>query len=538
MSLILTFSLSLFLSIVLVPFFIRHAARLGLVDVPDGTRKIHQTVIPRCGGIAIALATLLPAVVFAPTLGAHLSFVAGALIIVAFGILDDKYDLDFRWKFLGQILAVIVVLIWLPELVKLPFFLDPDNWKWLGYVGIFVFILGATNAVNLSDGLDGLAGGAILLSLAVLAFLAWQIELVSISLIAVALIGALLGFLRYNTHPAIVFMGDTGSQFIGFTAALLSILLTQHTESAYSALLPLLIIGLPLIDTATVMAIRISQGKSPFAPDKNHIHHRLMRLGFLHNEAVAIIYIVQILFMLLTYVLCYSSDIKILVVYFIYAGIIISLLFGLEHLGWQFRKKASNNALIERRNAILRRFGFLHAWGPYLVLVTLTAFWFTLVFTKKLSIGPIPWIAIGILVGVFIFKIFRPGPSNFVVRVLSYSACILTFYPHLIDPELALPNHLGNFFTITIGSILALSIMVTRRESFRLDNQDILMLVLLFGASTLPLATNINFAMADMMVRLVIVLYAIEFILHSMQKKIIFLQSAGISVLFALAINL
>lgn len=536
MSLTLAFSISLFLSIALVPFFIRHSAWLGLVDIPDGIRKIHKQAIPRCGGLAIALAALLPSLYFAVSLPLQIGLLSGAMVIVFFGFLDDKYDLDFRWKFVGQILAAMLFINTLPELTRLPFFLSLDHWSWLGYVGVFVFILGATNAVNLSDGLDGLAGGTILLSLALLAYLAYLSEVNQVALVAIALIGALLGFLRYNTHPATVFMGDAGSQFIGFTAAALSILLTQDSNCAISPVLPLLIVGLPLIDTAMVMTIRMREGRSPFSADKNHIHHQLMRFGFHHYEAVAIIYLVQVVFVSLAFSLRYSSDGQILVIYLVYAGLLVGTLFGLRRLGWVLSRERGK--FIERRNPILRRLGFLHDYGPYALLAILAGFWLTLLLTNAPRDTTLPWLAVVLLLVAFVVNLIKPSQFMLITRLVSYSVCVLTLYPHWIQPSPSFPDALADGFVVAIGLLLALTITVTRRENFRLDNQDILMLVLLLAASLMPVAQDSGLATGDMMVRLVVMLYAVEFLLNSLAKRASILYALCVMTLFALALNL
>lgn len=534
MSLTLAFSIALFLSIALVPFFIRHSAWLGLVDIPDGIRKIHTQAIPRCGGLAIALAALLPSLYFA-ALPLQIGFLSAAMVIVFFGFLDDKYDLDFRWKFAGQILSAVLFVNTLPEITRLPFFLSPADWSWLGYAGIFVFVLGATNAVNLSDGLDGLAGGTILLSLSLLAYLAYLAQVNQVALVAIALIGALLGFLRYNTHPATVFMGDAGSQFIGFTTAALSILLTQDSNCAISPVLPLLILGLPLIDTAMVMTIRIKQGRSPFSPDKNHIHHQLMRFGFHHYEAVAIIYLIQAVFVFLAFSLRFSSDSKILVIYLGYAGLLVTLLMGLHRSGWTVQREGQP---FESRNPLLRHFGFLHAYGPYMVLVALVGFWWTLLLTDHMVDATLPWLAVALLAVAFSVNLIKPNQSLLITRVVSYGVCVLTLYPHWVALSPTFPDALANGFSIAIGVALTFSIVVSRRENFRLDNQDLLMLALLLAASLIPATKDSGFATGDMVVHLVVMLYAVEFILNSLAKRAFVLYSVCTLVLFAMALNL
>ena len=169
-------------------------------------------------------------------------------------------------------------------------------------------LIGITNAVNLADGLDGLAGGITLLSLGIIGILAYPTGDANVPLAAIAVIGSIVGFLRFNTYPARIFMGDGGSQFLGFSAGVLVVMLTQTSNSALSPALPLLILGLPIVDTGIVMAQRIREGRSPFSPDKNHIHHRLLALGLHHYEAVFVIYALQTLLVATAYFVRYESD--------------------------------------------------------------------------------------------------------------------------------------------------------------------------------------------------------------------------------------
>ena len=208
-------------------------------------------------------------------------FLCGIAVILLFGVWDDIRGLDYRLKFLGQITAVLIVVLYggvvirfvplsglepLPDYVAIPF-------------TVFALI-GITNAVNLADGLDGLAGGITLLSLGMIGILAYPTGDTNVPLAAIAVIGSIVGFLRFNTYPARIFMGDGGSQFLGFSAGVLVVMLTQESNTALSPALTLMILGLPILDTGMVMAQRLHEGRSPFLPDKNHIHHKLLALGF------------------------------------------------------------------------------------------------------------------------------------------------------------------------------------------------------------------------------------------------------------------
>lgn len=285
---------SVFITIVLIPIFSRLAIRFGAVDLPE-PRKIHTRPVPRIGGAAIALGVYIPVLFWATADNFVNAYLAGGGILIAFGLVDDLKGLNYKWKFLGQLLAALVIVFYggiritslgslLPEDVQLA--------EWFAVALTLVVIVGVTNAINLADGLDGLAGGISLLGFCSIAYFAYLVEGDAVFLLSLALAGAIFGFLRFNTYPASVFMGDTGSQLLGFSAIAFAVKITQE-HASLSPILPLIILGFPILDTLTVMVERLRHGRSPFSPDKNHFHHRLISLGFYHAEAVFIIYLIQ-----------------------------------------------------------------------------------------------------------------------------------------------------------------------------------------------------------------------------------------------------
>lgn len=285
---------SVFITIVLIPIFSRLAIRFGAVDLPE-PRKIHTRPVPRIGGAAIALGVYIPVLFWATADNFVNAYLAGGGILIAFGLVDDLKGLNYKWKFLGQLLAALVIVFYggiritslgslLPEDVQLA--------EWFAVALTLVVIVGVTNAINLADGLDGLAGGISLLGFCSIAYFAYLVDADAVFLLSLALAGAIFGFLRFNTYPASVFMGDTGSQLLGFSAIAFAVKITQE-HTSLSPVLPLIILGFPILDTLTVMVERLRHGRSPFSPDKNHFHHRLISLGFYHAEAVFIIYLIQ-----------------------------------------------------------------------------------------------------------------------------------------------------------------------------------------------------------------------------------------------------
>ena len=193
---------------------------------------------------------------------------------------------------------------------------------WIAIALTIVLIVGVTNAINLADGLDGLAGGICLLSFCCIGYLAFLGENTVITLISLSLIGAIFGFLRFNTYPASLFMGDTGSQFLGFSLVTVSVALTQET-TALSPVLPIIICGLPVLDTTMVIVNRLLGGRSPFMPDKKHFHHRLMNLGFFHSEAVFVIYVIQAFFVVSAFIFRFYSEWLLLIGYGLFAALVV-----------------------------------------------------------------------------------------------------------------------------------------------------------------------------------------------------------------------
>ncbi len=304
-----TLLLSVLITIALIPVLRALAGRMHLVDNP-GERKVHAHPIPRIGGIAMAIGAFVPVLYWNHDDAFVRAYLAGAAILVAFGIVDDCRDLRARWKLLGQLAAALVVIFVGGIKIRTLGALLPDGFVlpfWISIPLTVVAIVGVTNAINLADGLDGLAGGICLLIFCCIGYLAWLEEDIAIGLVALALAGSIYGFLRFNTHPATVFMGDTGSQLLGFSAVTLSLGLTQG-DTALSPVLPLLLLGFPVLDTLTVMTTRVSQGRSIFSADRNHMHHNLIALGLQQGESVVVIYACQTFLVLSAFMFRFHSD--------------------------------------------------------------------------------------------------------------------------------------------------------------------------------------------------------------------------------------
>ncbi|CAG1022698.1 partial UDP-GlcNAc:undecaprenyl-phosphate/decaprenyl-phosphate GlcNAc-1-phosphate transferase, partial [Methylococcales bacterium] len=467
MELFLSFTLSTLISVLLMPVLIRSAKYLGMLDEPD-ERKVHQHAIPRCGGLGISIATLVTISVLAPFDEPFNSLLIGGSIIVFFGLLDDIFNLNYKWKFFGQFIAVIFVLYKGIYLRCLPFAGLDDASLWIAYPLSFIFVVGVTNAVNLSDGLDGLAAGIMLMTLAAIAFFAEHVGGKDLALIALALIGGILGFLRFNSHPAIVFMGDTGSQFIGFMAAFLCIYLVENVYITLNPALPLLLLGLPVLDTLMVMSQRIYHGKSPFSPDKRHIHHRLLAHGFSHAEAVSCIYALQSIFLLAAFLLRYQSDLAVVGIYGLICAAILSLFYWAQQTGWRLRAELNPR---DRRRGVLRRIGGLY-WGCrlYIEFALLLYLWvmiFAMFESFTLFSKPEPFFLMSLFLSALLVLLFKSPFLNSLIKLCVYITA--TFSGFILTPENLNFNYIEigvNGYLIALMLVIFVGIRVTRRNVF------------------------------------------------------------------------
>ncbi|WP_336770483.1 MraY family glycosyltransferase [Bacillus bombysepticus] len=289
------------LSLVLTPIVKKLAIAMGAVDKPD-PRKVHKGVMPRMGGLAIfgsfvlSYVSLLFFTDFA-FYKINMAVIFGGFIIVLTGIVDDLYQISPKKKMLGQFAAAMVVVLLdvRLEFINLPFLAEPIHFGWLSYPITIFWIIGITNAVNLIDGLDGLAAGVSAIAASSLAVISFLMGNVFIATLCIAFVGSLIGFLYYNFHPAKIFMGDAGSLFLGFFLSVVSLIGFKQVTVATFAI-PVLLLAIPISDTFYAM-VRRKINKLPIsAPDKNHLHHRLLALGFSHRKTVLTIYCMSAVF--------------------------------------------------------------------------------------------------------------------------------------------------------------------------------------------------------------------------------------------------
>jgi UDP-GlcNAc:undecaprenyl-phosphate GlcNAc-1-phosphate transferase len=302
--LIAAFLVAAIVSLLATPSIRRYVHRHRILDHPD-PRRVHDRPLPRAGGIAVVIAFVvvggslalirdsLPGVSASRPLpgGQLLGLFGGAVLATVFGALDDMLDLRARWQFLGQLVLVGVAVL---AGITVPFIgnpFGPDNIQFIAPVGIAftaVWIVGMINSLNFIDGLDGLSSGIALIAALTLGVLSLttQVNQPLVAMLCFVLAGGLLGFLRWNFHPAVIFQGSAGVMFLGYTLAVLSIL------GSAKVVVALLVLAVPIIDTFWVIVRRLSAGRSPFSPDRGHIHHLLLDLGLSHRSTVLLIYAV------------------------------------------------------------------------------------------------------------------------------------------------------------------------------------------------------------------------------------------------------
>lgn len=292
---LLSLAVAFFLSYMSVPVVRIIAFKIGAVDVPRDERRMHKVPIPRMGGLSIFFGFLVSYLCFTPAIEyKHLGILIGATVLVVTGIIDDKYAIKASVKLLLQLVAAVIpVAMGLRiEFLTNPNFLSEKAFMTLGSLSVpitIIWIIGLTNALNLIDGLDGLAGGIAAISSVCLVIVALSTGSTTTIIPLAAIAGATIGFLPYNINPAKIFMGDTGALFLGYMLATLSVDGFFKSYAAINILIPFIVLALPIFDTSFAIFRRIKHKKPIMAPDRSHLHHRLVDAGFNQREAVGIL---------------------------------------------------------------------------------------------------------------------------------------------------------------------------------------------------------------------------------------------------------
>ncbi len=281
---------------VMTPFAIWLAPRIGAMDIPKDNRRVHNKPMPRFGGIAIFAGIMVGLLVFAREDRGMVPVMVGCAMIYVLGAIDDLKNLRPLVKLLGQIFCASVSFAMGLRIPFITNYFGEGNMVFgevACYIMTVLWLIAITNAVNLIDGLDGLAAGISAISALCIGFVAFihghYVPTVGMMVIA----GAALGFLPYNFHPARIFMGDGGSQLLGFAIAAMSILGTVKSAAVVVVAIPAIVLGLPIFDTIMAIVRRVMRRQSIGTADKEHLHHRIMKAGFGQRRAVLLMYCIS-----------------------------------------------------------------------------------------------------------------------------------------------------------------------------------------------------------------------------------------------------
>jgi UDP-GlcNAc:undecaprenyl-phosphate GlcNAc-1-phosphate transferase len=523
MDLLLPLILATVLTMALIPLLERRATSMHVLDQP-GDRKVHERPVPRVGGIAMAIGAVIPLLLWLPLDRQIVALLLAALVILLFGVWDDRRNLSPGVKFIGQVIGVAIAVfagdlsihsvtltsrIELPEVVALPL--------------TFLFLLGVTNAINLADGLDGLAGGTTFLCCAAIVALSLAGDAPVITTVAVTLMGSLLGFLRYNSYPARVFMGDGGSQLLGFSVGVLTIQLTQTTALPYSAALPLLLLGLPIIDTLTVMAVRLHAGRSPFSPDRNHLHHRLLALGFDHFEAVAVIYLLQCVLFVLAWQMRFHSDAVILVAFGLVAATVVTSLWlaRRSHFKWRGAGGPRLAEVVAARVPWLKAPSHLPRWGNVIAWAALSIYFVVVAATSTVISVDVAWLALALalLLLTALLKLVPLRITGGLVHAAVFVAVAMAVYLDHVEPtKFAAFTGVKRLLFPVLALAVVMRLRFWRERRFEISTLDVLVVFLALVLPNLPglqgAPSNVGLSVA----KLVLLMYAAELLIRHSER--------------------
>ena len=516
-----TMFLSMFITISITPFFKWYAVRINAVDMP-GERKIHKQPTPRIGGVAMAVGALIPLLYWAHMDRFMISVFIGSGIIVFFGVWDDIKSLGYKIKFAGQVAAALIVIFYGGVQVQNSGELFAGSMIFLLPL-TFVFIIGVTNAINLSDGLDGLAGGISVISFAGIGCLAYLCDNTGILIICVAVVGAIFGFLRFNTFPAVIFLGDAGSQLLGFLAAVLSLSLVQNNYP-YSPVLPLLLVGFPVLDTLTVMTKRIMAKKSPFKGDTRHFHHRLIHLGFYHTEAVFCIYAFQMLIITSAVIFRFYSTWNIIALYLVFSFSITYGFIIVENAGkGVFRSVFFDNfikhklKLLKEKKVFIKLFFKTICMGiPLLLLIT------TCIPTKipiYFSYSSII-VCLLVLISMIFFKKWLSGILRFAIYMIAPFLIFISEVNMAPWMDLKMELTYNMLFGLFVFFVILVLKLTKRQKGFKPTPMDFLILFIALIVPKLTIGDFESSSMEIIAVKAIIIIFSYEVIIGELRGKL------------------
>ncbi len=462
MTFLLVFFTSLVITLFLTPFFISFLKRTKIVDLPGG-RKIHTNVIPRMGGLVIYLVVLTMINAFVQDFESVKLIIISATILVFIGIIDDVINLNRFIKFVVQNISAVFLVYYLQPLYNSVVIFGITLHNPYDYLFILVLIIGTVNSINFLDGLDGLASGYSLLIFIVLLALAIRKNDTFLILLTVSLLGSILGFLKFNAFPARVFLGDTGALVLGFFLIFISLLTSiNYHESNLDLTFPLILLGVPLLDTAKVFVLRIMQKKDPFSPDTKHQHHILQKSIDNYELTVFVIQLFSLAFIILA--LFYLKDYRLetTILFFLLGAILI----GIQPFLLKFRIANIFDRFLEnfRKNKLDNVFIFIKSFiiASALLMAVIAAVSFSI--RTSLSIQELIFLIVAITV-LFLISYFQSKKIDSIGDISVFiNFTIYSIVTKLSLPLLNIPNKKFDILLIihnTSFYILAFLISIT-----------------------------------------------------------------------------
>lgn len=510
--------ISMAICMLIIPIMMRIAPAIGMIDKPD-TRKVHVNAVPRAGGVGIVVGVLVPLFLWLPLDHYVTSVVVGCAVLLFFGAWDDSKNIRPAFKFIGQLIAAIVVVYYGDiYVIHFPFIGSGQLPQYIGQPFTVIAIVGMINALNLSDGLDGLAGGEALISLVAIAYLSYLYDGSATLAIAAATIGGIFGFLRFNSHPARIFMGDAGSQTLGFILAVLVVYLTQQVNPVVSPVVALLLLGLPVIDSVAVFYMRAKRGDSLVVAAKDHLHHRFLGLGFYHYESVMIIYSVQVLFIISAVLLPYESDILLIGLYLGLCILVFSMVIMSERRQWRAHKIEAGASVF--LSSILKNHEYLAIFPYRLIEAGMSLFIVAAAIMSDnvpidLGVSSLVLLVLLLIVivtnwlGIHLYRLIMFVTIGFSVYLLS------TYPPAWLLEQVSLAYIF--FLTMTVASFITVRIAVT--DQFQITPLDYLVVIIAIIVSMAPGIEHGASSMVWMVVQIIVLFYACELVIQNMKSR-------------------
>ena len=506
-----------------MPIFINLAYKANIMDIPNA-RKVHSDPTPRVGGIAMVLGAFIPILLWAPMSQFVKSMLIGSGIIVLTGLVDDTRNIGFKTKFIAQIIAGLIVIHYggvkiesLGAFTKEGYLLP----VWISIPITLAAIVGVTNALNLSDGLDGLAGGISLITFICIGYLAYLQKFQACEIISIAMVGAIFGLLRYNTHPAVVFMGDSGSQLLGFFVITISLALTQG-DNQLSPVLPLFLVGMPVIDTLWAIIRRIKLKTSPFVADKNHFHHKLMHLGLFHSESVMSIYILHASFVYMALIFRSKSEWFLLTLYFLFSGIITITVFLAVRNNWKINRFDFIDKIIKGRLRIIKdenaiiKFSFQASEIVFISLLILSCF-----LPGQINIY-FSYSSMVFLCLIILIWFIKKQWAHSIIEISIFLMIPFLVYFGEKDTVYLMHTTLKNAHTLSFGILTIFTLLTlkfTRRHGFKTTPMDILILIFALVIPNLPDERIQNWQMGLIAAKIVVLFFSYEVLKGELRFK-------------------